>query len=425
MPEAGALIIKVGTLDDPSVYGGPQMVRTRSRIGPRPRRRAADEAVRPAVTPHIVFLLSPAHLGGERARLVFHPDARFELAERLRSPAGAPLAAVFAFLSGLYFRGKITYAEAFGRPPPGLSGGLVISPGAGLRFPHEPVTLERLAEWSKVPIDASNPRFTRPLVEHAAALDEAHGATTRFVLLGSVATDKYVEPLTKVFGDRLLFPPDFIGRGDMSRGALLLRAARARCELAYVPVVGARRHGPRAPGVAETRRVRSRPAEPQRDPTERADQRDARPEVVILVGLPGAGKTTFFEQRLAATHVHVSKDRFPNNRRPAHRQAELIEEALAAHRSVVVDNTNVTVAERAPILSQARAHGARVVGFVFDCTTRECVARNAARAGPARIPNVGIFAAAKRFSRPVEEEGFDELYVVRPLPGPAFEVRRA
>ncbi len=366
--------------------------------------------------PHTIFLLSPANLGGARARLVFNPDADFELARRLRSRAGAPLAAVFTFLSGLYFRGKIAYAEAFGRPPPGLSAGLVISPGAGLRFPHEPVTLARLGAWSKIPIDATNPRFTRPLLRHAIALDEAHGATTRFVLLGSVATEKYVAPLTDVFGARLLFPPDFVGRGDMSRGALLLRSVRAGGELAYVPVVGARRHGPRAPSAARRRGEPSDPAE---------QRRDARPEVVILVGLPGAGKTTFFQQRLAATHVHVSKDDLPSNRRPARRQAQLIDEALAARRSVVVDNTNASAAARAALISRARAHGARVVGFAFDCTTRECVARNATRTGRARIPNVGIFAAAKRFERPLRHEGFDELYLVRPIPGPRFEVSSA
>ena len=92
------------------------------------------------------------------------------------------------------------------------------------------------------------PASPDPLVQHAVALERAHGARTRFVLLGSVATDKYVEPLTKVFGDHLLFPPDFVGRGDMSRGALLLRAARAGEELPYAPVEGARRHGPRALG---------------------------------------------------------------------------------------------------------------------------------------------------------------------------------
>jgi hypothetical protein len=160
---------------------------------------------------------------------------------------------VFSFVSGLYFRGKMTYAETFGRPPPGLAGALVISPGEGLRFLHEPVTLERLRGWAEVPIDERNRRFTEPLVRHAAALERAHGSGTRFVLLGSVATDKYVRPLTRVFGDHLLFPPDFVGRGDMSRGALLLRAARAGRELAYAPVEGAPRHGPRAAGVASRR----------------------------------------------------------------------------------------------------------------------------------------------------------------------------
>jgi hypothetical protein len=166
------------------------------------------------------------------------------------------LGPLFSFVSGLYFRGKMTYAERFGRPPPGLSGGLVISPGEGLRFLHEPLTIERLRAWAKVPIDAGNRRFTEPLVEHAVALERAHGADTRFVLLGSVASDKYVLPLTRVFGDHLLFPPDFVGRGDMSRGALLLRCARTGEELSYAPIEGARRHGPRAPGISQRRPAR-------------------------------------------------------------------------------------------------------------------------------------------------------------------------
>jgi hypothetical protein len=167
-----------------------------------------------------------------------------------------PLGEVYSFVSGLYFRGKMTYAETFGRPPPGLAGALVISPGEGLRFLYEPVTLERLRAWAAVPIGERNRSFTEPLVAHAAALERAHGATTRFVLLGSVASDKYVRPLTRVFGDHLLFPPEFVGRGDMSRGALLLRAARAGRELGYAPVEGAQRHGPRAPGVSQRRAAR-------------------------------------------------------------------------------------------------------------------------------------------------------------------------
>jgi hypothetical protein len=143
-------------------------------------------------------------------------------------------------VSGLYFRGKIAYAEAFGRPPSGLSGALVISPGEGLISPDERVDLARLREWASVSVDADNPDFTEPLIAHAEALVRAL-PRGRFVLLGSVATDKYVRPLTKVFGDWLLFPSDFVGIGDMSRGSLMLRAARDRRELGYAPLEGARR----------------------------------------------------------------------------------------------------------------------------------------------------------------------------------------
>lgn len=176
------------------------------------------------------------------------------LAERVRSPAGAPLREVFSFISSLYFRGKATYAGAFGRPPPGLDGTLVISPGEGLRPVDEPLTLARMRAWAEVPIDEHNRVFTEPLIRHAEDLERAFGASSRFVLLGSVASNKYVRPLTEVFGDHLLFPPDFIGRGDMSRGGLLLRAVRSGSELAYAPVEGALRHGPRVPKLPRERR---------------------------------------------------------------------------------------------------------------------------------------------------------------------------
>lgn len=191
--------------------------------------------------PFTIFLLSPAHLGGQRARLLFSDRAAFPLAQRVRSAEGAPLGDVFSFVSGLYFRGKIAYADAFGRAPPGLSGALVISAGEGLRPTDERVDLARLRAWADVDVDEANAAFTEPLIEHAEALVRAAGAGCRFVLLGSVATDKYVRPLAKVFGDWLLFPSDFVGIGDMSRGSLMLRAARERRELGYVPVEGARR----------------------------------------------------------------------------------------------------------------------------------------------------------------------------------------
>lgn len=176
-----------------------------------------------------------------------NPGARFPLAQALHAPDGAELGAVFSFVSGLYFRGKATYAAAFAKPPEeGQEGALVISAGEGLRPLREPVTVSRLHAWGAVEIDEHNDEFTRPLVQDAAALERAYGASTRFVLLGSVATDKYVQPLTRVFGDHLFFPSDFVGRGDMSRGALMLGAARAGVELAYEPVESALRRGRRA-----------------------------------------------------------------------------------------------------------------------------------------------------------------------------------
>jgi len=209
---------------------------------------------------HTIFLLSPANLGGVRGGLVFNPGAEFPLARQLQS-GGASIGELFSFISSLYFRGKVAYSAAFGRPPRGVAGALVITPGAGLRLLHEMVTVECLRSWAAVPIDAKNSRFTEPLVDHATALVRAHGKTTRFVLLGSVASGKYVEPLVEVFGDSLHFPRDFVGRGDMSRGGLMLRAARDGNELAYAPVRGTKRHGPRpARLVREGRASRPRMA---------------------------------------------------------------------------------------------------------------------------------------------------------------------
>ena len=203
---------------------------------------------------HTVFIISPANLGGERARWLFREGAASALARRVRTPEGAPLSDVYTFISSLYFRGKVTYATTFARPPAGVDGALVITPGEGLCPVHEPLTLERMRAWAEVAVDDRNDAFTVPLVEAVEALERAHGATTRFVLLGSVATNKYVRPLTRVFGDHLLFPPDFIGRGDMSRGALLLQAVRAGNELAYAPIEGATRHGRRPPRLTARRK---------------------------------------------------------------------------------------------------------------------------------------------------------------------------
>jgi hypothetical protein len=195
--------------------------------------------------PYRVFLLSPAHCGGERAQLLLRDGADFDLARRVRRPPGAPLGEVFSFLSGLYFRGKLAYAEAFAAPPGALPGIYVITPNEGLRLHDEPVDHQRLRQFARVDIDAGDPRYHRPLARDAATLAEAVGPACEVVLLGSVATGKYLEPLTAALGDRLRFPIDFVGRGDMSRGGLLLRCARAGQQLEYAPVAGAVRRGPR------------------------------------------------------------------------------------------------------------------------------------------------------------------------------------
>jgi hypothetical protein len=191
-----------------------------------------------------VFVLSPARAGGVRAQMLLRTGAGFELAVRLRTRGGAPLGDVFSFMSGLYFRGKAAYARAFARPPRGVAGALVITPGRGLVPLDTCVTREHLEAFAEVPIDAAEPRYQRPLARDVAALART-GAEV--VLLGSIATGKYVDVLAGALGGRLVFPASFVGRGDMSRGGLMLRAARAGVELEYVPVVGAVRRGTRPP----------------------------------------------------------------------------------------------------------------------------------------------------------------------------------
>jgi hypothetical protein len=184
--------------------------------------------------------------------MVLSERAQFDLAVRLRSGRGVAIGEVFAFVSGLYFKGKLAYALEFARPPePGApltgSGALVITPTAGLRAVETGITMDALRGFAGVDIAANDPRYRKPLVTSARALDQEIGPDCEVVLLGSIASAKYVDVLTGIFGDRLLFPIDFVGRGDMSRGGLLLRCVRSGEELKYAPVSGAVRHGPRPP----------------------------------------------------------------------------------------------------------------------------------------------------------------------------------
>src|SRR5947208_2909272 len=205
-----------------------------------------------------VFLLSPANCSGRRAQQAMSPNATFALAEALRSLDGAPLGDFFTFISGLYFRGKLTYARRFAQPPdpsnPIVGGGVhVITPNAGLRSPDTRVTRAAVRAFARGDIDASNAKYRKPLEASARALLAEVGPDCDVVLLGSVASPKYVDVLTAIFGTRLHFPIAFVGRGDMSRGGLMLRRASEGVELPYVPVLGAVLHGARPPKLAPLR----------------------------------------------------------------------------------------------------------------------------------------------------------------------------
>jgi predicted kinase len=139
------------------------------------------------------------------------------------------------------------------------------------------------------------------------------------------------------------------------------------------------------------------------------------PELAIFVGLQASGKSTYYRTHLAATHVHVSKDLMPNARNRERRQLELIDAALAAGKSVAVDNTNPTRAARAPLIAVGRRHDARVVAYFFEGAVRDCVGRNSGREGKERVPNVAIFTTAKKLVPPVLAEGFDEVRVIAPI----------
>ena len=194
-----------------------------------------------------IFLLSPAHCGGKRAAILLNERATFPLAQRLHSSSGVTLGEAFSFLSGLYFRGKLAYADRFARPPLDQRGVLVITTDRGLLAADAPVGARELREFGTVDIRPDHPQYREPLAQDLARLSQ--DADADVVLLGSVATGKYVDVMLEFMGERLLFPHEFVGRGDMSRGALLLRAVREGKELAYERVAGAIRHGRRAAKV--------------------------------------------------------------------------------------------------------------------------------------------------------------------------------
>ena len=184
------------------------------------------------------------------------PRAQFDLANQLRSERGAKLGDLFAFVSGLYFRGKLTYARRFAVAPVAASPGIhIITPTAGLQAPDRAVTLSEMRAFAESDVHPGNVRYRQPLELSARTLAARIGEECDVVLLGSVASPKYVEILLEIFGGRLRFPIDFVGRGDMSRGGLLLRRADEGRELDYAPVAGAVVHGPRPPRLPPHKRA--------------------------------------------------------------------------------------------------------------------------------------------------------------------------
>jgi hypothetical protein len=179
--------------------------------------------------------------------MLLNPRAEFSLAVRLRGPEGAEIGEVFSFLSKLYFRGKLTYAHAFAATTRSVPPILVITPDRGLVPPDTRLRRDDLEQFSQVDISTQDERYLGPLRRDASELASKLEHDAGVILLGSIATGKYVDALLDVLGNRLVFPGEFVGRGDMSRGGLLLRSAREGRELEYIPVAGAVRRGKRPP----------------------------------------------------------------------------------------------------------------------------------------------------------------------------------
>ena len=194
-----------------------------------------------------ILLLSPAYCGGKRARMLLRPGAASDAAERLRSGA-MTVGEAFSLMSSLYFRGKLAYARAVVERRGISATALVITPTRGLLSPNTPASVALLEEFAATDIAADDPSYRRPLERDLVLLVRRLSADARVVLLGSIASDKYLDVLAAALGERLYYPPAFIGRGDMSRGGLLLRSAASGVELDYAPLTAqSPRRGARPP----------------------------------------------------------------------------------------------------------------------------------------------------------------------------------
>jgi hypothetical protein len=195
-----------------------------------------------------IFILSPAQTSGKRALMAMNPQAQFPIAQKLRQPTGVRIGELFSFCSSLYFRGKLAYANRFANPAAGVENCYIITSTRGLVAPYFAVTAAIIREFTDVPIDLADDRYRLALHQSASQLRYQLGDNFQVVLLGSIATEKYSAVLSECFGKHLAFPRDFLGRGDMSRGGLMLRAVAAGEELEYQPLAAAAsRRGKRPP----------------------------------------------------------------------------------------------------------------------------------------------------------------------------------
>jgi hypothetical protein len=210
----------------------PDVARDARTIATAGANQTAEE--QPTTSRTRIFLLSPANASGIKGQRLFAPASSCELALRLRN-GGVALGEIYRFISSLYFRGKLEYAQRFQHAPEGVAGVQIIT-GAGLMLPETVITLERLQTVSATSIDAKNTSYRLPLDRDLLRLREVAGDGVDVILLGSVATYKYIDPIKAVFGERLLFPKEFLGVGDMSRGSMLLRSCAQGRELEYIPV---------------------------------------------------------------------------------------------------------------------------------------------------------------------------------------------
>ena len=346
-----------------------------------------------------IFLISPANVSSLRGNSILSESGKSPLAQRLRA-TGVELGEIFTLISGLYFRGKLAYARAYADPPPRVAGVAVITASGGLVSPDRVFKLDELRAIVAGQLDAADSRYRVPLERDARLLRDQMGTNCQVILLGSIATPKYVEPLLGIFGDKLMFPAEFVGRGDMSRGGLMLRCVREEVQLTYLPLAGAERHGARPPKLPK-------PAQAHR--YDSGDElRRAPMEAVILVGVQGSGKTSFYLDRFFDTHVRISLDML----RTRNREKTLLTACLESKQRFVIDNTNPLATDRARYIGPARAAGFHVVAYFFETTLRDAIRRNNQRVENRKVPVAGVAGTFRKLQSPTLAEGFDALYTV-------------